>query len=195
MAFHPYPQLIRQVFNLSRFGLSRPVRDASPWPWVAHLASGQHQRTKIALFRLAFAAASPTGLTLRVNVTRWLIMQKARSHPSYRRSRMSRAPTACKHTVSGSISLAVQASFSPFPHGTSPLSVTREYLVLEGGPPSFPQGSTGPVVLGNAIQGWTHISATGLSPSMGGLSSPFAYISHITSATLSRRPITPRNTV
>jgi hypothetical protein len=35
----------------------------------------------IALFRLAFAAAPPHGLTLRVNVSRWLIMQKARSHP------------------------------------------------------------------------------------------------------------------
>ncbi len=37
----------------------------------------------IALFRLAFAAAPPHGLTLRVNVSRWLIMQKARSHPLY----------------------------------------------------------------------------------------------------------------
>ena len=37
-----------------------------------------------ALFRLAFAAAPPHGLTLRVNVSRWLIMQKARSHPLQR---------------------------------------------------------------------------------------------------------------
>jgi hypothetical protein len=27
------------------------------------------------------------------------------------------------------------AFFSPFPHGTGALSVTREYLALEGGPP------------------------------------------------------------
>ena len=27
--------------------------------------------------------------------------------------------------------------FSPFPHGTGSLSVTDEYLVLEGGPPGF----------------------------------------------------------
>jgi|FLTM01.1.fsa_nt_gi hypothetical protein len=33
--------------------------------------------------------------------------------------------------------------------GTSTLSVTREYLALEGGPPRFPQGFTCPVVLGN----------------------------------------------
>ena len=66
----------------------------------------------------------------------------------------TRAPTACKHTVSGSLSLASQASFSPFPHGTGPLSVTREYLVLGGGPPGFPQGSSCPVVLGHTVQGW-----------------------------------------
>lgn len=40
------------------------------------------------------------------------------------------------------------AYFSPFPHGTGSLSVTREYLALEGGPPSFPQDYTCPAVLG-----------------------------------------------
>ena len=32
--------------------------------------------------------------------------------------------------------------FSPFPHGTSSLSVAEEYLALEDGPPRFPRGST-----------------------------------------------------
>ena len=54
---------------------------------------------------------------------------------------------ACRHTVSGSISLPSPGFFSPFPHGTRPLSVIRQSLALEGGPPSFPQGSTCPVVL------------------------------------------------
>ena len=36
--------------------------------------------------------------------------------------------------------------------GTSSLSVTREYLALEGGPPRFPQGFTCPVVLGITAQ-------------------------------------------
>ena len=36
--------------------------------------------------------------------------------------------------------------------GTSSLSVTREYLALEGGPPRFPQGYTCPVVLGITAQ-------------------------------------------
>src|SRR5690606_40009123 len=37
--------------------------------------------------------------------------------------------------------------FSPFPHGTTPLSVTRKYLALGGGPPCFPQDSPCPMVL------------------------------------------------
>ncbi len=56
-------------------------------------------------------------------------------------------PTACKHTVSGSISLPSQGCFSPFPHGTGSLSVAREYLALESGLPSFLPDYTCPVVL------------------------------------------------
>src|SRR6185369_7687634 len=58
------------------------------------------------------------------------------------------ASTACRHTVSGSISPSSSEYFSPFPHGTSALSVREEYLALEDGPPRFPQGFTCPVVLG-----------------------------------------------
>ena len=63
-------------------------------------------------------------------------MQKARSQ---QRRRLPHAPppTACKHVVSGSLSLPAQGCFSPVPHGTRPLSVTQESLALEGGPPSF----------------------------------------------------------
>src|ERR1700722_8171454 len=35
----------------------------------------------------------------------------------------------------------------PFPHGTSSLSVTHEYLGLEGGPPMFRQDFTCPALL------------------------------------------------
>src|SRR6202048_5229342 len=56
-------------------------------------------------------------------------------------------PTACKHTVSGSISLPSQGCFSPFPHGTGSLSVAREYLALESGLPRFPRDYTCLVVL------------------------------------------------
>src|SRR5579871_4321087 len=57
------------------------------------------------------------------------------------------APTVCRHSVSGTLSLPSSGCFSPFPHGTSTLSVTREYLGLEGGPPMFRQGFTCPALL------------------------------------------------
>jgi hypothetical protein len=60
-----------------------------------------------------------------------------------------RARTACKHSVSGTLSLPALGFFSPFPHGTSSLSVTEEYLGLEGGPPMFRQDYTCPVLLEN----------------------------------------------
>src|SRR5687767_5890825 len=64
-------------------------------------------------------------------------MQKARSQSPPRGDPPGAPPTACKHVVSGSLSLPAQGCFSPVPHGTRPLSVTRESLALEGGPPSF----------------------------------------------------------
>src|SRR6266404_7285387 len=77
-----------------------------------------------ALFELAFATATPLyGLTLPRLVSRRLIKQKARGHPENGLLRSHLAPTACKHTVSGSISLPSPGFFSPFPHGTGSLSV------------------------------------------------------------------------
>ena len=57
------------------------------------------------------------------------------------------ALTACMHSVSGSISLPSSGFFSPFPHGTSSLSVNDEYLALEDGPPIFRQDVTCPALL------------------------------------------------
>ena len=62
-------------------------------------------------------------------------------------SRNKSAPTACTHTVSGSISLPSPGFFSPFPHGTGSLSVSWEYLALEDGPPIFSQDNTCPDLL------------------------------------------------
>ena len=89
-------------------------------------------------------------------------MQKARRQLS---SCPESPPTGCKRTVSGSISLPCSGCFSPFPHGTSSLSVSQEYLALPDGAGSFPQDFSGPAVLrillGNGI-----VLLTGLSPSM-----------------------------
>src|SRR5574343_668450 len=78
------------------------------------------------------------------------------------------APTACTHTVSGSISLRSPRFFSPFPHGTGSLSVSQEYLALEDGPPIFRQGFTCPVLLDFMA---VRFSCTGLSPCIAGVSS------------------------
>ena len=67
-------------------------------------------------------------LTLPTTATRRFIMQKARSHSP------RAAPTACRQTGSGSIALLCSRFFSPFPHGTGSLSVSREYLALRDGP-------------------------------------------------------------
>jgi hypothetical protein len=82
------------------------------------------------------------------------------------------APTACMHTVSGSISLPSPGFFSPFPHGTSSLSVSREYLALEDGPPIFNQDFSCPDLL--FVTHYINFLDTGLSPSSVGFSKPFS---------------------
>ena len=49
--------------------------------------------------------------------------------------------------VSGTISLPSPGCFSPFPHGTRTLSVSREYLALPDGPGRFTQDYTCPALL------------------------------------------------
>ena len=100
----------------------------------------------VALFRLALASAPNLQfLTSLHNVTRRSVLQKVRSRT------LNRAPSACKHRVSGSLSLPSRGSFH--------LSLTvlcaighRSSLGLGGGPPGFPQDFTCPAVL------WYHLS-------------------------------------
>ena len=68
-------------------------------------------------------------------------MQKARRHI------YCNAPTACRHTVSGTISLPCLGCFSPFPYGTGSLSVSEEYLALPDGAGRFKQDFSGPALL------------------------------------------------
>src|SRR6202034_4468871 len=99
-----------------------------------------------ALFRLAFATAAPHGLTLPHIVTRRLILQKARGHFTLAEARTLPRLVGARFQV-----LFHDPSpgyFSPFPHGTGSLSVTREYLGLGGGPPRFTRNFTGSVLLG-----------------------------------------------
>ena len=84
------------------------------------------------------------------------------------------APTVCRQSVSGTISLPLSGCFSPFPHGTSSLSVMHEYLGLEGGPPTFRQDFTCPALLKDNECS----TLTGLSPTLARLSNLFSFIPH-----------------
>ena len=148
MAFHPYTQVIPQVFNPGGFGPPRGLTRASPCPCVDHPASGPRHATMIALFRLAFATATRHRLTSPRTVTRRLILQKARGHITHPRTGVT-LPRLAGTRFQVLFHDPSPGCFSPFPHGTSPLSVTREYSGLGGGPPGFTRDYTGPVLLGN----------------------------------------------
>ena len=77
--------------------------------------------------------------------------------------------------VSGSFSLRYSRFFSPFPHGTGPLSVSQEYLALTDGPARFTQGSTCPALLRIPLS-LMRLACTGLSPSMAALSKAFQFV-------------------
>src|SRR5580658_4036726 len=105
---------------------------------------GSTARDSNALFRLAFATATRHRLTSPRTVTRRLILQKARRHPGRLRRLVGTRVQVLFHDPS-------PGCFSPFPHGTSSLSVTREYLGLGGGPPGFTRDFSGPVLLGISL--------------------------------------------
>jgi len=75
------------------------------------------------------------------------------------------APTACRHPVSGPLSLPSSGCFSPFPHGTSSLSVACEYLALRSGLRRFTPAFPDPALLG-CSSGVQCVSCTGLLPSV-----------------------------
>ena len=89
-------------------------------------------------------------------ITRRLILQKARSHFTSARRLI---------TLLRLVGTRVQVlfhdpspgHFSPFPHGTCPLSVIWEYLGLPGGPGRFTRDFTGPALLGNSDRSAQHV--------------------------------------
>jgi hypothetical protein len=94
-----------------------------------------------------------------------------------------KAPTACRRPVSGSVSLPSSGCFSPFPHGTGSLSVSKEYLAFGGGPPIFGQDFTCPALLDTSDRA----SHTGLSPALADLSRSFCSLSRLGWSPFARR--------
>ncbi len=118
------------------------VTPPSPWPWVDRPVSGLLPAT-FRPVQTRFPYASPTRLSLPLRSNSLTHYTKGTQSPARRQ-----APTACTQTVSGSLSLPSPGFFSPFPHGTGSLSVGREYLALEDGPPFFRQDFSCPALLG-----------------------------------------------
>ena len=122
------------------FGPPRSFTCASTCPWLGHLVSCLTLPTIIALFRLAFTTPPPFGLSLPTTLTRWIVLQKARRHPS------------------SGLRLLVSMRFQVLFHSPPGVLFTFPsrylftidriiYLVLEGGPPRFRQGFSCPVLL------------------------------------------------
>ena len=119
-----------------------------------------------ALFGLAFAAPPlPVRLACRTD---------SRTHYAKgKRSRRERRSHSLWTHDFRSVSLPSKGFFSPFPHGTGPLSVITEYLGLESGLPGFGRGFTCPVLIGIPV-GLSELSARGLSPAAAPFSKGFA---------------------
>src|SRR4028118_2124411 len=151
-------QLSRSLIGLSPLPTGHPP-GFQPWwvrsstrsyprftlPMGRSLRFGSRTRDSFALFGLAFATASPHGLTSPR-------IANSQAHSS--KGTQSRLPKELRsHGLEAHgfryYFTPLPGYFSPFPHGTCPLSVTREYLGLAGGPARFARDFTGPVLLGN----------------------------------------------
>lgn len=111
MAFHPYPQLIPSVFNLSGFGPPRGLTRASPWPWVDHPASGpQHTTTPHTRGDTPYSDSLSLRLPHNGLTSRHVSDSQAHSSKGTP-SPHKEALTDCRHTVSGTLSLPSRGTF------------------------------------------------------------------------------------
>ena len=160
---------MQEFFNTQRFGPPPRVTGASPCPGLDRLASGLLTQTGRP-FGLAFATApDPWVLNLAC-------VNNSPDHSST--GTWSSIPFPCGPGIALPLLVNArfqvlftprQGSFSPFPRGTSSLSVAREYLALESGLPRFTPNFTCSVLLRNSSR-VVSFSFTGLSPSLVGLS-------------------------
>ncbi len=138
------------------------VTPPSTCPWLDHPVSGlMHPTCRPIQTRFRYAS------TCRLKLAGYTksLTHYTKGTPSP----LKEAPTACRHSVSGTLSLPSSGCFSPFPHGTSALSVTEEYLGLEDGPPCSDRISRVPPYSRTVA----NITSTGLSPTMARLSRRF----------------------
>ena len=142
MEFLPYPHLIATFFNRCACGPPKPFTVPSSWTWIDHPVSGPRPPT-FALLRLGFPADAPL---------MGLLLAGERDSPD--RSTKSTRSRLSHVALPPVVNTGFQVLFhSPpgvlftFPSQYYTLSVTKEYLALGGGPPSFSQGFSCPDLL------------------------------------------------
>ena len=106
LEFLPYPHLITTLFNGCVFGPPPPFTAASTWTWIDHRVSGLLILTMICAIHTWF----PFGSRL------YVLNLASRSNSPDRSTKSTRScsygtSTACKHKVSGSLSLPSRGSF------------------------------------------------------------------------------------
>ena len=138
-------------------------RRAHPCPWLSSLRCGRAVALASALTGFGYPskarqgrpAAAPYGAKAkRADARARRLRDLQRSDLKIAKRFGDRAPTDCRHPVSGSVSLPSSGCFSPFPHGTGSLSVAWEYLGLEGGPPMFERDCSCPALLKDHATGY-----------------------------------------
>ena len=115
-------QLSRSLIGLSPLPTAHPLSFQPKWvrsstrsyprfnlPMDRSLRFGSRACDSNALFGLAFATASPHGLTSQHNANSQA--HSSKGTPSPRHTSVSKAPTDCRHTVSGTISLPARGTF------------------------------------------------------------------------------------
>ena len=104
LEFLRYPQVIRAIFNLHRFGPPVSFTSPSTCSWLGHPVSGLILPTWWAI-NPRFHCGSIIWLSLADNINS--LDRSTKSTPSQHEA----APTPCRHWVSGSISLPSRGSF------------------------------------------------------------------------------------
>src|SRR5919205_2120150 len=194
-------QLSRSLIGLSPLPTAHPLHFQLKWVRSSttsyrrfnlamgrSLRFGSRSRHCNALFRLAFATASPHGLTSRRNTN-------SQAHSS------KGTPSQLQGCSDGLYAhgfrycfTPLPGYFSPFPHGTCPLSVIRKYLGLPGGPGRFTANYTGSLLLGHATTQTCSVFAYGGLTLYADASQRLRLTPHTHAPRRQPRSVTPHNT-
>ena len=167
MEFLRYPQFISAFFNRREFGPPWCFTTTSPCSWIGHPVSGLRHATPRPLQTRFRFGSGPSVLNLAAQRN-----SPVRSTKSTR-SHLDRASSACKHRVSGSLSLPSRGSFHL--SLTVLCAIGHQYVFRLGGwSPRLPTGflvSCGTLDPGRSFR----ISRTGFLPSLIPLPNGFCY--------------------